>query len=688
MWRSGGGYHRSWVHKRARFSAAALGRFVSFPLNTDRPVDTAPPTGSGARDAAERLPVLVFASPSELSRQAAHQVRTLVEARAAAGATAVLGLPTGSTPIGVYQELVRMHREEGLSFANVVTFNLDEYVPMAPDALQSYHRFMRENLFDHVDIPEAQVHIPRGDLPAGEIAAHTAEYERAIAEAGGIDLLLLGIGRSGHVGFNEPGATPADRTRLVVLDEITRKDAASDFFEERYVPREAITMGVGTILDARELILIATGEHKAPIVRRAVEGDPTPRVPATYLQLHPNAVVYVDQAAASDLTRVKTPWLVRRVDWDPAAAKRAVIWLSREVQKAILRLDAGDFHRHGLHSLANVEGGTDALCRRVFEDLRQRVVYADRLPRKERVVVFSPHPDDDVISMGGMLHALAQNGNDVVVAYMTNGSVAVFDDDVRRHLRFVEMTRGVLAPESGEAVTARVSEILQALDAKEPAQIDTPEVQRIKASIRYTEAIAGIETVGLGAESARFLDLPFYQTGLVRKNPVSQADVDIVLGLLEEHAPDHLYVAGDLSDPHGTHRMCYQAIDRALRQYNERFDGPEPDAEPSKGGAKPPKGKADPRPLVWLYRGAWQEWEIDVADTFLPLSKAELDLKIEAIYKHESQKDRALFPGAYDDREFWQRARDRNVGTAEALDDLGLPSFYAVEAFVTVREMP
>ena len=622
------------------------------------------------KDGAERVPVLVFATPAELARQAARRIRTLVEARAAAGATAVLGLPTGSTPIGVYQELVRLHRDEGLSFANVVTFNLDEYVPMAPDALQSYHRFMRENLLDHVDIPEAQVHIPRGDLARDQVEAHAAEYERAIGQAGGIDLMLLGIGRSGHVGFNEPGATPADRTRLVVLDEITRKDAASDFFEERYVPREAITMGVGTILDAREVILIATGEHKAPIVRRAVEGEPTSQVPATYLQLHPNASVYVDRAAASELTREKTPWLVRRVDWTPEAAKRAVIWLSRETGKAILRLDAGDFHRHGLHALAGVEGGVDALCRRVFEDLRGRVLYADEVPRGARVVVFSPHPDDDVISMGGMLHALAQNGNDVTVAYMTNGSVAVFDDDVRRHLRFVEMTRDVLAPEAGEAVTARVAETLAVLDAKEPAEVDTAEVQRLKASIRYTEAVAGIETLDLDAGAARFLDLPFYQTGRVRKDPVSDADVDIVRQLLDEAQPDHLFVAGDLSDPHGTHRMCYQAIDRALRQYNA--DG---------------EGSAD-GPLVWLYRGAWQEWEIDRADTFLPLSKAELDLKIEAIYKHESQKDRALFPGAYDDREFWQRARDRNVGTAQALEALGLPAFYAVEAFVTVHEMP
>ena len=644
------------------------------------------------RDGTERVPVLVFATPAELARQAARQVRTLIEARAAADDTAVLGLPTGSTPIGVYQELVRMHRQDGLSFANVVTFNLDEYVPMEPDALQSYHRFMRENLFDHVDIPASQVHIPRGDLEPDEIPAYTAEYERAIAQAGGIDLLLLGIGRSGHVGFNEPGATPADRTRLVVLDEITRKDAASDFFEERYVPRQAITMGVGTILDAREIILVATGEHKAPIVRRAVEGEPASQVPATYLQLHPNATVYVDQAAASELTRVKTPWLVRRVDWTPEAAKRAVIWLSRETATAILRLDATDFHRHGLHSLANAPGGVDALCRRVFEDLRQRVIYADAVPRGQRVVVFSPHPDDDVISMGGMLHALAQNQNEVTVAYMTNGSVAVFDDDVRRHLRFVEMTRDVLAPEAGDALTGRVEETLRALDAKRPAEVDAPEVQRLKASIRYTEAIAGIEVVGLDASAARFLDLPFYQTGLVRKNPVSQADVDIVLALLEEARPDHLFVAGDLSDPHGTHRMCYQAIDRALRLYDERSDHASPDEpDPLAAGASEPgtaDRSSDPRPLVWLYRGAWQEWEIDRADTFLPLSKAELDLKIEAIYKHESQKDRALFPGAYDDREFWQRARDRNVGTAQALEALGLPAFYAVEAFVTVREMP
>lgn len=632
---------------------------------------------------AERVPVLIFDEPSELARQAARQVRTLIEAKAAAGDHAVLGLPTGSTPIGVYQELIRMHREEGLSFQNVITFNIDEYVPMKPDSLQSYHRFMRENFFDHVDVPEENIHIPRGDLPAEQIEQHAAEYERLIQRAGGMDLILLGIGRSGHIGFNEPGSTPEDRTRLIVLDEITRKDAASDFFEEKYVPREAITMGVGTILDAREIILMATGEHKAPIVRQAVEEPPTPQVSAAYLQNHQNATFYVDRAAASELTREKTPWLVRRVDWEQEdAAKRAVIWLSKKVKKSILRLEAADFHRNGLHDLVHARGGVDELCRSVFEDLRKRVLYKHRVPKRKKVILFSPHPDDDVISMGGMLHALVQNRNDVTVAYMTNGSVAVFDEDVRRHLRFVEMTTGVMGSDAGE-VSQRVDKIMSDLDAKKPAEVDTPEVQEIKATIRYTEAIAGIEVMGLGPENARFLDMPFYKTGRVKKDPIGEDDVQIILDLFSELQPDHIYVAGDLSDPHGTHRMCYFAIRQALERYNEELL-----AEAASGDGAPAKRSKDPRPLVWLYRGAWQEWEVDRADVFLPMSKADLDLKIEAIYKHESQKDRALFPGAYDEREFWQRARDRNTSTAKELDALGLPEGYAMEAFVTVHEMP
>jgi len=655
--------------------------------------------------ALERVPVLIFDEPGEMARQVAQRVRTLMEAKRATGSTVVLGLPTGSTPIGVYHELIRMRREENLDFSHVITFNIDEYFPMQPDSLQSYHRFMWENFFDHVNVPAENIHIPLGNIPREEVEQHAAEYERKIAQEGGLDLVLLGIGRSGHIGFNEPGSKPEDRTRLIVLDEITRKDAANDFFEEKHVPREAITMGVGTILDAREIILMATGEHKALIVKAAVEEEPSADVSATYLQLHPNATFYVDSAAASALTREKTPWLVSHVVWDQEMAKRAVIWLSRKAKTPILQLEVADFHRNHLHDLVHAYGDADELCRMVFEDLRQRVLYRQHLPTKQRVIVFSPHPDDDVISMGGMLAKLVENDNEVTVAYMTNGSVAVFDQDVRRHLRFVDLAYRVLdngevsladsnemltAPANG-VVSGKIERILQALEEKQPGEVDIEEVQRIKAYIRYSEAINALEVVGLGPEHARFLDMPFYKTGRVKKDPIGEADVQIVLDFFREIQPEHIFVAGDLSDPHGTHRMCYKAIDEALEIYNS---GDHPTAA-GDGSAtnNAPAGdlshdEAETRPLVWLYRGAWQEWEIDRADVFLPISKADLDLKIEAIFKHESQKDRALFPGAYDEREFWQRARDRNRNTAQDLDDLGLPACYAIEAFVTVHKMP
>ncbi|HMB90710.1 MAG TPA: glucosamine-6-phosphate deaminase [Rhodothermales bacterium] len=621
----------------------------------------------------ERVPVLIFDEPRQMAYQVARRIATLIESHNAVGDPTVLGLPTGSTPIGVYQHLIRMHQEEGLDLSNVITFNIDEYFPMEPDSLQSYHRFMRENFFDHVNIPEDSIHIPRGDIASDEVESYCLAYEHAIEKAGGLDLILLGIGRSGHIGFNEPGSGPETRTRSIILDEITRKDAASDFFGDENVPREAITMGVGTILDANEIILMATGEHKAPIVRRAVEEEPNKDVTATYLQLHRNATFYVDRAAASALTREKTPWLVKSVQWDALMSKRAVIWLSEKLDKAILRLEASDFHRHHLHGLIHANPNIDDLLLSVFEDLRSRIVYKPGLPQQKRVIVFSPHPDDDVISMGGMLDKLVANGNEVTVAYMTNGSVAVFDADVRRYLGFVEMSHAAVGLD-GEALAqfrTHRERVQTFLKEKDPGQVDLPEVQEIKAGIRYAEAVSGIEVMGLTGENARFLDLPFYKTGRVRKDPITDADVQIVLDLMNELEPHHIFVAGDLSDPHGTHRMCYVAIDQAVKKYHAQTGG---------------DGKAE-RPLIWLYRGAWQEWEIHRADVFIPLSKADLSRKIEAIFKHESQKDRAMFPGAYDEREFWQRARDRNRDTAEALNNLGLPEFFAAEAYVTTYEM-
>jgi len=627
----------------------------------------------------ERAPVLIFDAPGAMSRQVARRIANLVEERQAVNQNIVLGLPTGSTPIGVYQELIRMHEEEGLDFSNVVTFNLDEYYPMDPESLQSYHRFMEENFFNHVNIPEENIHIPRGDIPREEVERHCIEYEHAIEKAGGIDLMLLGIGRSGHVGFNEPGSGKDTRTRMIVLDEITRKDAASDFFGEENVPQEAITMGVGTILDADEIILMATGEHKAPIVREAVEEPPTREVTASYLQEHGNATFYVDRAAGGELTRVKTPWLVREVDWTKQRAKRAVIWLSKTLDKAIPRLESGDFYRNQLHGLVHQYDHIDDLTREVFEDLRRRIKYQEDILKNERVIVFSPHPDDDVISMGGMLSTLVRNENDVTVAYMTSGNVAVFDEDVRRYLRFIELSSDALDMDESdlEGFRARREKIESFFDEKEPGEVDLPEVQNLKAHIRAGEAVAATGVMGLDPDDARFLDMPFYKTGRVRKDPISEADVEVVLELLEEVQPTNIFVAGDLSDPHGTHRMCYQAIDQALQQYRGAAAGGDGEVNETK-----------PDLQVWLYRGAWQEWETYRADVFLPFSKADLDQKVEAIYKHESQKDRAMFPGAYDEREFWQRARDRNRDTADTLNQLGLPEFYAAEAFVTTHEMP
>lgn len=652
-------------------------------------------TGKGTQY--ERAPVLIFDDPSEMAARVARRIATLIEERQAAGETAVLGLPTGSTPIGVYQELVRMHEEEGLDFSNVVTFNLDEYYPIEPDSLQSYHLFMEENLFNHVNIPPEQIHIPHGDIPREEVEQHCLEYEHAIEKAGGIDLQLLGIGRSGHVGFNEPGSGPKTRTRMIILDEITRKDAASDFFGEENVPQEAITMGVGTILDANEIILMATGEHKAPIVQRAIEDAPTREVTASYLQQHANATFYLDGAAAGELTREKTPWIVRDVEWTDEKAKRAVIWLSQTTGKSIPRLEPSDFHQQQLHALVHRYDHIDDLAREVFEDLRDRIAYPEDLISDERVIVFSPHPDDDVISMGGMLDMLARNNNDITVAYMTNGSVAVFDADVRRYLRFLEMSGSTLGLDNTATTSIRETHasITEFSEHRDAGEIDPQELQELKAHVRYSEAMAAIEVMGLEAEQARFLDMPFYKTGRIRKDPISEADVQVVLDLLNEVEPSHIFVAGDLSDPHGTHRMCYQAIKEALDLYRDGTDtvvesgADEPgEAVETNGTVASATDRNGRPPCVWLYRGAWQEWETHRVDLFLPLSRSDLDRKVEGIFKHESQKDRAMFPGAYDEREFWQRARDRNCDTANTLNELGLPEFYAAEAFVITYDMP
>lgn len=604
------------------------------------------------RENPECIPVVVAETYDAIPRQVAARIAEIIRARP----EAVLGLATGSTPIGVYRELIRLHREEGLDFSKVVTFNLDEYFPMAPENLHSYHRFMWENLFDHININPNNVHIPRGDIARDDVDAHCQAYEAAIRAAGGIDFQILGIGQTGHIGFNEPGSSAYSRTRLVVLDTMTRRTAAADFFGAENVPTEAITMGVATILEAREIALIATGEHKAAIIKRAVEGEIDHAVAATYLQQHPRVTCHLDAAAAAELTRRKTPWLLGEIAWTRALEIEAVIWLSEVTGRSILKLDDIDYRERRLNALLAHHGSSAALNGIVFNDLIAKIRGLGKLPRGRRVLIFSPHPDDDVISAGGVLRKLHQNGNAIVIAYQTSGNIAVFDHEVRRYLDFLRRTANDFEY-GNEKLFAFLRDVEDFLAHKRPGEVDTEVVLMLKRRIREVEAASAIETLGLRADQARFLNLPFYQTGQVRKDPITERDIEITLDLLEELRPEIILVAGDLSDPHGTHRMCKEAVERALARYTG--DAPE----------------------IWSYRGAWQEWSIAEADILVPMSEEELRLKISAIFKHQSQKDRAPFPGV-DEREFWQRVEERNKATAVTVDRLGLPEYFAMEALV------
>ena len=606
----------------------------------------------------ERVPVVIV-EYDEIAKTIAHRIAEIIKERRREGGHAVLGLATGSTPIGIYRELIRMHREEGFDFSDVVTFNLDEYYPMNPESIHSYHRFMRENLFNHINIKPQNIHIPRGDVPRDDVEVECERYEAAIKKAGGIDLQILGIGKTGHIGFNEPGSGADSRTRRIALDTVTRRDAAADFFGEDNVPTEAITMGVASIMDAREIALIATGEHKAAIIKRAVEGEPDPDVAATYLQAHPHAIFYVDVAAAAELTRVKTPWVGGEVKWTRDKEIDAVIWLSETTGKSVLKLDETDYREHHLSPLLAKHGKAGPLNGEVFNALIAKIRGRSKLPMGKRIIVFSPHPDDDVISMGGMLNKLHQNRNDIIVAYQTSGNIAVFDHEVRRYADFIRRFANDFDITDNAAGTL-VEEVESFLDTKKVGEIDAFPVQVMKRAIREAEAVSGIETFGMTREQARFLNLPFYQTGKVRKDPIGPEDVRIVLDLLEERQPELIFVAGDLSDPHGTHRMCLEAVQQALTQYS----------------GQPPE--------MWYYRGAWQEWAISEADILVPLSEDELRAKKMAIFKHQSQKDRAPFPGQ-DDREFWQRVEERNRDTAQRVDRLGLPEYFAMEAYVVRR---
>jgi glucosamine-6-phosphate deaminase len=626
----------------------------------------------------EKINTQVFESSEMASIAVANDIASLIKIKQIEGKMCVLGLATGSTPTRVYAELVQLFKTGQLSFKNVVTFNLDEYYPIQPDAFQSYVRFMNEHLFDHIDIPKDQIFIPDGTIAKDKVNEYCKSYEAKIEEFGGIDLQILGIGRTGHIGFNEPGSPDSSLTRLITLDQVTRIDAASDFFGEENVPKKAITMGVGSILKSKRIIMMAWGEGKSKVVKKAVEEPISDQIPSSFLQKHPNVSVILDEASASELTRIKTPWLLESCDWtNEKLIRKAIVWLCQTVNKPILKLTNHDYMEHGMGDLITEFGNAYSINIKVFNELQHTITgwpggkpNADDTNRPERAnpfpkkaLIFSPHPDDDVISMGGTFIRLVDQGHDVSVAYQTSGNIAVFDADAIRFADFVNDFNELFAlnKEDSEKLYKKV---VKSLTDKKPGQIDSEEVLAIKALIRRGEAKAGCRYAGIPDKNIYFLDMPFYETGAVKKKPISEADIEIIVNLLQEIKPQQIYAAGDLSDPHGTHRVCLAAIFEALKRLKNE------------------KWMKDC--YVWLYRGAWQEWDVDQIEMAVPLSPEELSRKRAAIFKHQSQKDSAMFPGA-DKREFWMRAEDRNRATADLYDKLGLAEYEAMEAFVRYK---
>jgi glucosamine-6-phosphate deaminase len=621
----------------------------------------------------EKLSIKIWEDSIEASAHVARSIALAIRQKQQEGEQIVLGLATGSSPIGVYKELVRMHQEEQLSFANVVSFNLDEYYPIEPSSRQSYVRFMHEYLFDHVDIKPENIHIPDGTITLDEVERYCEKYEELIDQAGGIDIQLLGIGRTGHIGFNEPGSWQSSLTRLVRLDDVTRKDAVKDFLKAEAVPYRAITMGIASIMKARKVFLLAWGQHKASILQKAVEGPISTAIPATFLQEHPNVKVIVDQAAAADLTRIKTPWLIGMCNWNDDLIAQAVIWLSQTIHKPILRLTDSDYNDNHLSDLIIEYASSYDLNIKVHNRLQATITgwpggkygvddsnRPERAnPAKKRVIIFSPHPDDDVISMGGTFLRLVEQGHEVHVAYQTSGNIAVHDYDANRFIEFLQEF-GEHAPIIQDDQSKRLQAARDFLANKEPSDMDNPDVRTIKGLIRRGEARAGARFCGLEDEYIHFLDLPFYETGSTRKNPLGEKDVEIIKELMIKIKPHQVFAAGDLADPHGTHRVCLNAIFMAFEEL------------------KSAKWMNDC--WLWLYRGAWHEWAIHEIEMAVPLSPVELHKKRKAIYMHQSQKDSPPFPGD-DEREFWQRAEDRNRSTASTYRSLGLSEYEAIEAF-------
>lgn len=615
----------------------------------------------------EKVYTNIFTSESSGSMYVAREIENCIREKQKFGELCILGITTGKSPVGVFRALVEIHKKENLSFRNVVVFSLDEFFPISPKEQQSRNWLIHESLLDHVDILPENIHIPDSTLPLDKVAAFCRDYEAKIEEYGGLDLLFLGTGVQGQLGFNEPGSYTNTRTRLVALGNESRQAVSSIFYGIDNVPRKAITMGLGTILKAKRIILMAWGEEKATVIKDIVEGEENSATPATCLQKHPNIEVVVDEGASQELTRVKTPWLVGTCLWPERFIRTAVLWLCRKVDKPILKLTYQDYIDNRLGQLLEATGQTyDMINIQVFNDLQHTISgwpggkpNADDSTRPERatpypkrVLIFSPHPDDDVISMGGTFIRLIAQGHDVHVAYQTSGNIAVLDDivlqtlDTARECGFVD----------------RYNEVQEIINNKKKGEAEPIELRRLKGSIRRAEAKAACRQMGLTDPShVHFLNLPFYETGGVKKGLLTDKDIQIVVDLLREIKPHQIYAAGDLSDPHGTHRVCIEAVLAAMEVVQDE------------------EWVKECR--LWLYRGAWQEWDLDMVDMAVPLSPDEVIQKRHAIYRHLSQKDIVPFPGE-DKREFWQRAEERNQNTARLYDKLGMAEYQAIEVFV------
>jgi len=627
-------------------------------------------------DSFEKIPVKIFPGIKEGSRFAAEQIAAVIKSKQKKNQKCILGLATGSTPKTLYAELIRMHKEEGLSFKNVITFNLDEYYPIEKEAMQSYHNFMHRLLFKHIDIDLKNVHIPDGSLPKDKIKAHCAAYEKMIADSGGIDLQILGVGINGHIGFNEPGSGLYSKTRMVTLDTTTRLANTYEFANISEVPRLAVTAGISTILKAKKIILLAWGPSKAPVIQKAVEEDYTERVPASLLQNHEDVLFVVDESAAGELTRNKSPWLTGDCEWTPAMIKKAVVNMALNLKKPVLSLTTNDYNEYGLGDLLVEKGDAYEINLQVFYLLRDTITgwpggkpdaviptHPERsVPHPKRSVIFSPHPDDDIISMGGTFQRLHEQGHDVHVAYQTSGNIAVTDEFVTRFLDFAvgfEEIAGIDTRKSGKIL----EDARRYIARKKSNQKDTPAIRAIKGLIRRCEARATCRYVGIPEKNIHFQNLPFYETGNIEKKPMSEKDVKLTVELLREIKPHQVYCAGDFADPHGTHIVCFNVVVEALKRIKADGDAWINDC------------------WLWLYKGAWQEWNIEEIQMAIPMSPDQVLQKRFGIFIHQSQKDMVPFMGS-DAREFWQRAEERNSATANLYAALGLTHYAAIEAFV------